>query len=185
MVGGRPRWWGTMKKELVMTVLAEDRPGLVARLAGCIRGHGGNWIESRMSQLGGRFAGIVRIEVEEAKEPELVAGLHDLTGMSLAVEAAEAPSGRVGAAGKRARLEILAQDRPGIVAEMFGALSAHGANVSELTTERFTAPMSAELLFKATAQLSLPASADAETLHRSLEEIAHNFTAELHMAQEW
>lgn len=174
-----------MKKELVMTVLAEDRPGLVAQLAGCIRGHGGNWIESRMSQLGGRFAGIVRVEVDERQEAELAAALRELTGMSLAMEAADAPRGREAMAGKRARLEILAQDRPGIVAEIFGALSAHGANVSELTTERFAAPMSAELLFKATAQLGLPPSADAEGLHRSLEEIAHNFTAELHLAQEW
>ncbi|MCC5805708.1 MAG: ACT domain-containing protein [Opitutales bacterium] len=173
-----------MKKELVMTVLAEDRPGLVARLADCVRTHGGNWIESRMSQLGGRFAGIVRVEVPEESEDQLAAALRALVGLNLTVETADAPY-PVEKDAKQARLEILAQDRPGIIAEIFGALSAHRANVTDLTTERFAAPMSAELLFKATARLRLPPALDAGTLHASLESIAHDLTAELHLAQEW
>ena len=39
---------------LVLTVIAEDQPGLVERLAGCVANHGGNWLESRMSRMASR-----------------------------------------------------------------------------------------------------------------------------------
>ncbi|HAW24640.1 MAG TPA: glycine cleavage system protein R, partial [Pseudomonas sp.] len=41
---------------LVLTVIAEDQPGLVECLAKCIAEHGGNWLESRMSRMAGQFA---------------------------------------------------------------------------------------------------------------------------------
>ena len=45
------------------TVIGRDRPGLVQRLASLVADHGGNWLESRMSRLGGEFAGILRLTV--------------------------------------------------------------------------------------------------------------------------
>lgn len=36
---------------LVLTVIAQDQPGLVERLAGCVAKHGGNWLESRMARM--------------------------------------------------------------------------------------------------------------------------------------
>src|SRR5258708_1142979 len=50
-----------MQLSLVMTVIGEDRPGLVDSVAGIVADHGGNWLESRMSRLGGQFAGILRV----------------------------------------------------------------------------------------------------------------------------
>ena len=49
--------------DLVLTLLGPDRPGLVELVAGVIAAHGGNWLESRMSRLGGKFAGILRAEL--------------------------------------------------------------------------------------------------------------------------
>src|SRR3990167_11495407 len=48
---------------LVLTVIAQDQPGLVERIAQCISEHGGNWLESRMSRMAGQFAGILRVDV--------------------------------------------------------------------------------------------------------------------------
>ena len=42
-----------MQRMLVMTVIGQDRPGLVDSVAGLVAEHGGNWLESRMSRLGG------------------------------------------------------------------------------------------------------------------------------------
>ncbi|HMX16381.1 MAG TPA: ACT domain-containing protein, partial [Rhodocyclaceae bacterium] len=36
---------------LVLTVIGDDRPGLVGELAAAIAGHEGNWLESAMSHL--------------------------------------------------------------------------------------------------------------------------------------
>ncbi len=169
-----------MKTELVLTFLADDRPGLVAQLATTIRAHGGNWLESRMSHLAGKFAGIARAEVPETESSALIAALRQLDGLRLTVENA-APIATSAPEAQSARLEILAQDQPGIVSEIFGILSTEGVNVVELATERFVAPMSAELLFKASARLHLPDGLKLDQLHQSLETIAHNFTAELHL----
>jgi glycine cleavage system regulatory protein len=46
---------------LVLTVIGDDRPGLVGELSAAIAAHQGNWLESSMSHLAGKFAGIVRV----------------------------------------------------------------------------------------------------------------------------
>src|SRR5690348_11545801 len=57
-----------MQHSLVMTVIGKDRPGLVDSIASLVAEHGGNWLESRMSRLGGQFARIVQVEVAAEKE---------------------------------------------------------------------------------------------------------------------
>ena len=58
-----------------MTVIGPDRTGLVDAVAALVTEHGGNWLESRMSRLGGHFAGILRVEAPEEREKGLVAAL--------------------------------------------------------------------------------------------------------------
>jgi len=74
-----------MQRSLVMTVIGQDRPGLVESVAGLVAEHRGNWLESRMSRLGGQFAGILRVEVPSEKEGALVAGLRRLESRGLTV----------------------------------------------------------------------------------------------------
>ncbi len=50
-----------MAVELVLTVIARDRPGLIKDLSETIAMHGGNWVDSSMARLGGEFAGILRV----------------------------------------------------------------------------------------------------------------------------
>ena len=52
-----------METYLVLTVIGDDRPGLVEALAETIAAHEGNWLESRMSHLAGKFAGLLRVSV--------------------------------------------------------------------------------------------------------------------------
>jgi glycine cleavage system regulatory protein len=76
-------------------------------------------------------------------------------------------------------LEIVGQDRPGIVREISGALASHGVNVEELQTECASAAMSGETLFKARAKLSIPAACNIEDLRRELEKIAEDLIVEI------
>lgn len=172
-----------MQRLLVMTVLGRDRPGLVRSLAALVAEHGGNWLESRMSRLGGQFAGILRIEVPEEKEQPLLAALTKLEAQDLKIVAhpdqAEpgAPSGRLSV------LEIVGQDRPGIVRQISQALAAHGVNVEELHTGCASAAMSGETLFKASARLSIPKSCSTAVLRRDLEKIAEDLIVEISLAE--
>ena len=74
-----------MQRMLVMTVIGPDRTGLVDSIAGLVSEHGGNWLESRMSRLGGHFAGILRVEVPADKQPQLAAALQKLETRGLTV----------------------------------------------------------------------------------------------------
>src|SRR5262245_25405006 len=123
-----------MQRMLVMTVIGPDRPGLVDSVAALVAEHEGNWLESRMSRLGGQFAGSLRVEVPTAREAALVSALKGLTSRGLTVVAhtdqtkTSAPSGRLSV------VEIVGQDRPGIVRQITHALADYGVNVEELRT---------------------------------------------------
>jgi glycine cleavage system regulatory protein len=70
---------------LVMTVLGQDRPGVVEALAKVVRDCGANWLESRMAHLAGQFAGIVHVEVEADRAESLLQALRQLERQGLTV----------------------------------------------------------------------------------------------------
>ena len=53
-----------MRTTLVLTVLGNDRPGIVEQLSDCVLEAGANWEESRMAHLSGKFAGLLRVSVD-------------------------------------------------------------------------------------------------------------------------
>lgn len=175
--GGRKR--KAMQLSLVMTMIGPDRPGLVEAVAAIVTEHGGNWLESRMSRLGGHFAGILRVEFPAQKEDAIVRALQNLesTGLSVVIHLDRqklTPSEQ-----PLSSLEIVGHDRPGIVREISRVLAGHSVNVEDLNTERASAAMSGEMLFKAKAKLKIPASCDVNGLRQALEKIAGDLIVEI------
>lgn len=168
-----------MNLPLVMTIIGPDRTGLVERLASIVAEHDGNWLESQMSHLGGHFAGLLRIQIPADKEPDLRRALEALEAQGLKIVAHADPAPQPRAEGAQVVLEIVGQDRPGIVRQISSALAKHGANVETLNTECLSAPMSGETLFKAEARLHIPASSNVAELRKDLEKIAHDLMADL------
>jgi len=174
--------------DLVLTLLGPDRPGLVELVAGIVAAHGGNWLESRMTRLGGQFAGILRAELPEAQLKSALAALAALEQRGLKVVATSAPDDGVSttAAASRPRvmdLELVGLDRPGIVREISQLLAASGVNVEELVTERKSAPMSAEMLFEARAHVRVPPGTDVASLRASLERLASDLMVEIRLEE--
>lgn len=166
-----------------MTILGEDKPGLVESIANLVAEHRGNWLESRMSRLGGQFAGILRVEVPGELERVLVDALRNLQacGLSVVVHAdAQTPEAR---GVTLCTLEIVGQDRPGIVREISRALARRGVNVEELQTECTSAAMSGELMFTARAKVKLPLSCSAAGLRQELEKIGHDLIVEVSLRE--
>ena len=168
-----------MQTPLVLTVIGTDRPGLVEKVADLVARHGGNWLESRMCRLGGQFAGIVRIVVAEEGQGTLTAALQGLAGQGLKVEVYADAAVVPPQAESLARLELVGQDRPGIVRQVAAALAGHGVNVEELSTECVSAPMSGETLFKAQAKLHVPAGCDVAALREELERVANDLLVDI------
>src|SRR4051812_36458069 len=172
-----------MTTDLVLTLLGPDRPGLVEAVADVIAGNGGNWLESRMAHLAGKFAGVLRAEVPADKVATVVAALARLESRGLKIVAEAAPSASVANADQRPmNLELVGLDRPGIVREISQLLAQHGVNVEELTTDRSSAPMSGEMLFRARARVHIPTGADLARLRSGLERLANDLVVEIRLA---
>lgn len=168
-----------MAANLIITLIGDDRPGLVESLATAIAGHQGNWLESSMSQLSGKFAGIVRASVPEAQLAALKAALHALPGLRVTAE--EATSEAPATAGRRLKLSLVGHDRVGIVREVSTVLARHAVNVEDLATHTASAPMSADILFHCTAELTAAPGLDARTLIADLERISNDLMVDINL----
>ena len=168
-----------MQLSLVMTIIGRDRPGLVDTVASRVTEHGGSWLQSRMSRLGGQFAGILRVEVPRGQEQDLVRSLKSLEsqGLTIVVHADTADS--VQSEKTLSLLEVVGQDRPGIIRQISHVLAGHGVNVEELDTQRGSAAMSGEMLFTARAKLRLPESCNVADVRKQLEKIADDLIVEI------
>lgn len=168
-----------MQRWLVMTVVGPDKPGLVELISALVATHQGNWLESRMSRLGGQFAGILRFELPAANEAAFRQGLKRLetAGLSAVIQA-DQPAGSE-SEGPLTTLDIIGHDRPGIIREISRALAAHGVNVEELESECGSAPMTGEILFKAKAKLRVPPSCNTAGLRKDLEKIAADLIVDI------
>lgn len=172
-----------MQVPLVMTVIGHDRPGLVESIARIVATHGGNWLESRMCRLGGEFAGILRIHIDAAAQEALERDLRALQAQGITVAASPGRSGPETSGGRMAGLELVGQDRPGIVREISHALARQGVNVEELTTECSSAPMSGEMLFTARARLQIPDGCPLPDLRKELERIGGNLLVDVRLEE--
>jgi len=169
---------------LVLTVIGDDRPGLVEQLATAISEHRGNWLESSMSHLAGQFAGIVCVAIAATDAQALKSALARLPGLRVTCAESSPPAsdaaGPSSASGnRRLKLSLVGHDRIGIVREVSQVLARHAINVEELSTHTASAPMSAEILFHACAELTASATLDARALTSDLERLSNEFMVDI------
>jgi glycine cleavage system regulatory protein len=167
-----------MTTNLVLTIIGDDKPGLIESLSQVIADNSGNWLESNMSQLAGKFAGILRVSVSDQDAENLVEQLNGLSDqLTLVIEKAQADS--EAETFQTVELSLVGNDRPGIIREISSALAGFTINVEELNTECSPAPMSGDTLFKAKAILKVTASFDLGELQNELEQIADDLIVEI------
>ncbi|WLD58957.1 glycine cleavage system protein R [Salinispirillum sp. LH 10-3-1] len=162
---------------LILSIIADDRPGIVEQVADAISAHQGNWLESSLANLAGKFAGIVRLEVPEAQRDALCEALDALTskGVKISIDATDA---RVSAHKARVHITVTGSDRPGIVREITALLARQHVNVHELHTQCESAPMSGDHLFVASLKVVLPDGMDEHDLSDTLESISSDLVVD-------
>jgi glycine cleavage system regulatory protein len=167
-----------MTKTLVLTFIANDRPGLVERLSETVTTEGGNWLESRMAHLAEKFAGIAMIEIPGDNISSLKAALTalDAEGFHLTIEEASdaAPS-----QGPLLDLDLVGPDHPGIVREISHCLAEREVSVEEMATDIREAPMGGDALFYAKAKVRLPAGLGEDDLRHALEDLAGHLMVDI------
>ena len=171
-----------MRTSLVLTVIADDKPGIVEQISKQVHAAGGNWEESRMARLAGKFAGLLRVSVDAAQAGTLEQNLATLRAAGITVVSER--SGETASEPFRTfALELVGDDHPGIISDISKVLAQHRVNIEELESEVKTAPMSGEALFYARAQLRIPSTLTIDELRAILESLAGDLMVDLTFAQ--
>lgn len=170
-----------MKQHLIVTVIAKDRPGVVETLAAVVCEHDGNWEESRMVNLCGKFSGLILVTLDDSKIDALKADLAKLAdkGIRTLIDIAEqfdTPESY-----REIRFNLVGNDRPGIVREVAQALAARNINVEELATDYSSMPWSGEPLFEANGILQIPLESDIDELADKLDQIADELAVDIEL----
>jgi len=172
-----------MNISFVMTLLGKDQPGIIEAISAVVASHGGNWQDSRMARLSGRFAGFICISAPESVAHDLENGLQNLAHEGLDLRIERVDEGEAESEVERVTLDLIGQDRPGILREITAALASKGVNVIRLDTECTSAPMSGEMLFHAEADLLCPTGLSFESLSESLEQLGQDMMVEVNLAE--
>ena len=157
-----------MQTSLVLTILGNDNQGLVKGLSAVLHKHHASWEESRMIHLAGKFAGLLQVTLPENQLAALQQSLKTLQekGLSVVVEQTQVD---VEPISQELTLEILGQDRPGIIHDITQQLDELKINIEKLESEIRTAPMSSEHLFFAKLSLGLPDGISVDDVQDQLE----------------
>jgi glycine cleavage system regulatory protein len=169
-----------MTTYLVLTAIGEDKPGLVESLAQVIADNSGNWLESSMSQLAGKFAGILRVSVSDNDADQLIGALDSISDqLKLVIERVD--TDKLAESQQTIELNLVGNDRAGIIREISQVLANLSINVEQLTTECSPAPMSSDVLFKAKAILKVPANLEQDVLQQEIEQLADDLIVEIQL----
>lgn len=162
-----------------MTVIGPDRTGLVDSIAGCVADHGGNWLESRMCRLGGQFAGLVQLKIEASQTDQLVEAISALATGELQITIHGDSAIDTPVPGILSVVDLVGQDRPGLLHEITAVFAKHGLNVEELSTELTDAPQGGGTLFKATVTVLIPESVGLQVIGDDLERLANDLMVDI------
>jgi glycine cleavage system regulatory protein len=168
-----------MKYSLVMTILGADRPGLVSSIAALVNRHKGNWLESRMARLAGQFAGILHVECPQEEMEALRSALSNLKNQDIHINIVNEP---IWEAENRHTfsIDVVGNDRPGIVHQLARALADAGANVEEWATGLESAPMTGHPLFRVSGKVSMTSPGDEQKLREAIENLSDDLSVEMH-----
>ncbi len=168
-----------MNTSIVLTILADDQPGIIQAVSTVLNKHGGSWTHSSMSSLAGQFAGILLVSLPSehsvACQQELqgleAQGLHVIAHISDKTSETEKAGEYV--------LGLVGNDRQGIVHDITTILANHNVNVRSLETVVEAASMGGAELFRARAELLVPASTDIDVLANELEDLANDLMVDI------
>lgn len=167
----------------VLSVVGSDRPGLTKALAAAVLSARGNWLESHLSRLGGLYVGSVLVELDADDVEGLRAAVRAVDAQGLEVRivpAAKEPA----PAGQSLHLDLVGQDRPGIVNQVTAVLSGLQANIETFKTWIDAEAHSGAPLFHMEARLRLPPALQVDKVQAALEEISGEIMVDISLTAE-
>ncbi|MDC0948414.1 hypothetical protein OAS86_03620 [Gammaproteobacteria bacterium] len=166
---------------LIVTLVGKDQPGFVRKISELVLEHQGNWGSSRMSEMSGRFAGIVEIEVARERSDALIEGFKalDTSGMAhVQIERADEDADE-DTGGRHLALDVVSQDHPGIVHDISRTLQDLNVSIQDMDSERLAAPNGNGFLFNAMLALSMPDGLDDDDVISALQALSDDLMIDI------
>lgn len=168
-----------MNTSIVLTVIADDKPGVIKTVSSTLTSHGGSWIQSSMSSLAGQFAGILLVTVPADNTDAFLEALKDLESIGLRVIAHIGNGEPAAEVTNEYVLDLVGNDRAGIVRDITTVLASYDVNVHDFETVVEGASMAGGEIFRARAKLIVPVTTDTDALTDELEDMANDLMVDI------
>ncbi len=155
------KWMGTLcvKNYLIISILGEDRPGLIVELSQAILDCGCSILESRIMVLGKECSAILMVHGNWntlAKLETQLAKLEQSLNLTIASKRTEDNNDKGDALPYG--IEVVAMDQPGIVHSLADFFSSRRVNIEDLATHSYQATHTNTLMFSVNVTISIPAN---------------------------
>lgn len=173
-----------MNKNIVLTLTGHDRIGLIEEVTNLLVKHGGNVESSRMARLGGEFAMLALVSLEEKDLPALekeVLTLRD-GGFQVILVPTEDNHELKYAGWLPYQIKVLGADHEGIIYEVAHHLAGLGINIEDVETTTAPAPMSGTPLFTMHTTVLVPPSLSFNEWSDTLDELGDKLNVTIEVA---
>lgn len=172
-----------MRCSVIVTAIGKDHPGIIKALSKVLANHDANWLNSKVISLAGKFSAILIVDLPSDEVNALTLEIEALANnsLALAVERRDITSERQ--TDCEFTLELVGQDRPGVIHDITQLLARHNINVGKLETEIQNASMSGEQMFFAKAQVWIPIGLDLTLVQDELEEMANELMVDINLLE--
>lgn len=167
----------------VVTLVGADRQGIVSSLAERAQRYGANWAASRLTRAAGEFAGMVHFEVPPQNADAFANSLEGLQASGLKLVVTKSGASNVPSTLRMAELNLVGDDRVGIVSSLTKILASRGVSIENIHTEVVGGSAGGKQTFKIGAQLLVPASLSMESLQQELGTLANEMMLDIALGE--
>lgn len=172
------------KPEYIITVMAHDRPGIVAGIGEAIYNLSGNIEELSQTVVRGYFTIIVCAtfshspSCEQVREAVAATGARDELEVAVCIRKPDEPLSATPSTYDCFVLTLFGQDQPGIIYHIASYLASEDINITDLYGR------TGERGFTMVLELSVPPELDPRKLQDELEKLGHSFGLSAHFQHE-
>ena len=168
---------------LVVSIVGADRHGIVSLLADRAQRFGANWAASRLTRLATEFAGTVHFEVPRENADALASALRGLESSGLQIVIARSDGASVPDSLRSVELELVGEDRLGIVSRLTKILAERSVSIESLHTEIIRSGVSGKQTFKIEAHLLVPLALSVDALRLELGTLASEMMVDIALGE--
>ncbi len=168
---------------LVVSIVGADRHGIVSLLADRAQRFGANWAASRLTRLATEFAGTVHFEVPRENADALATALRSLESSGLQIVIARSDGATVPDSLRSVELELVGEDRLGIVSRLTKILAERSVSIESIHTEIIRSGVSGNQTFKIEAHLLVPVALSVDALRLELGTLASEMMVDIALGE--